>query len=384
MGKRINPNNLRAIYLKEWASYCPNINYSESFGKYIFLTKWCTYFFQYFIKLFYSIKNNQIYLTILVYFPYYHFLKKSNKRFFKRIKRKLKRKLKLKLTYTKKKQLKTNFLYFKHFYKIQEIFYFKRLLNKYKKFLELICFKTLKQRIKIRILNIADLYRNKKAHRKLYSIYLILNIKLISFYRRFNKNYKHIIKLFALSCYLKEPLLIILVIKRLFKTPRRHFLVLRLIKSYIDLIYLFNADIKGVRFQIKGKFNGRLRTRKMVYQRGRIPLQTINVDLKYAGESFTTKVGMFGVRVWYYCGSFTNRDFFRREGLVYKKLKIEEEIKIKENMVIKNFFYTWLNYKVREKRKKQKKIKLVKKKYGVNKRSKNAKIKVKNPFRKGR
>ena len=87
MGKRINPNNLRAIYLKEWSSYCPNNNYNETFGKYLFLNKWCNCFFQYFIKLFYTVKNNQIYLTILVYFPYYHFSKRSYKRFFKRIKK---------------------------------------------------------------------------------------------------------------------------------------------------------------------------------------------------------------------------------------------------------------------------------------------------------
>lgn len=387
MGKRINPTNLRLPYIRQWDNYCPTSNYSEIFGYYIYLQKWCQNLFHYFINLYSQVKNNQIYLTLVVYFPGYYFSKKAAQRFFKRVFRKTRQQAGGRLSYGQKQALERQYSYFQNLYKIQEIFYFRRLFNQYRKYLEQIFTKTLGRKVNVKIINISDLYRNKLKHKKLIAMHTVLTVKLSSFYRRFNRNYKHIVKLFALSSYLHEPVLLVMVIKRLFRVPRRNFLVLRLIKSYLDLIYLFNTDLLGVKFQIKGKFNGSLRTRKMLYQRGQIPLQTINANIKYASDSFTNKVGTFGIRIWYYCGSFdenlllfTNKKGHDKE--IYVKENIDKVQKTRQTMVIKNFFYTWLNYKVREKRQQQKKIVVKKKqKYGSRDRQKITKKQTANKSR---
>ena len=310
-----------------------------------------------------------------MYLPVYYFSKKATQRFFRRIFRKIRKQTKGRVRYKKRKAIEKQFSFLKKLYQIQEVFFFRRLFNQYRKYLEQIFTKTLGRRVNVKLINISDLYRNKRKHRKLVAMHTILLVKLSSFYRRFNRNYKHIIKLFALSSYLQEPLLLVMVIKRLFKMPRRNFLVLRLIKTYLDLIYLFNRDLLGVKFQIKGKFNNSLRTRKMLYQRGQIPLQTINANVRYASESVTNKAGTFGIRVWYYCGSFDEslllyNDRKDQEKEIYVKKNVYLVQKLRQTMVIKNFFYTWLNYKVREKRKQQKKIVIKKKTYGSRERKK--------------
>lgn len=372
MGKRINPHNLRSESLKHWESYCPSYNYSENFGQYIYLYKWCKNFFYYFINLFYTVRHNQIFVTLLIYLPVYNFSKKAGQRFFKRSYKHLKETLNRQLTYTQKQSIQQQFTYYKQLYKVQEVFYFRRLFTQYRKYLEGIFTKTLGRKVNVKIINVADLYRDPVRHKKLYSLYFILVMKLSSYYRRFSRNYKHIVKLLALSSYLYEPRLVILIIKRLFKVPRRHFLTLRFIKTYIDLIYLFNPNIKGVKFQIKGKFGGCLRTRKMIYQRGQIPTQTLNANIQYASDSLTNKAGIFGVRIWYYCGKFSGKDVdfsLKTDSLFEREESWSTLQKKQQNMVIKNFFYTWLNYKVRLKRKKQKKIVLKSKsKYGSNNR----------------
>ena len=64
----------------------------------------------------------------------------------------------------------------------------------------------------------------------------------------------------------------------------------------------------------------------------------------------------------------------KKEVIITKEIYVKKNVylvqKLRQTMVIKNFFYTWLNYKVREKRKQQKKIVIKKKTYGSRERKK--------------
>jgi len=54
----------------------------------------------------------------------------------------------------------------------------------------------------------------------------------------------------------------------------------------------------GIRIQVKGRWEGRDRTRQVVFKDGRIPLPTVEAPLDYSFVSFTNRYGSSSVKVW--------------------------------------------------------------------------------------
>jgi hypothetical protein len=58
------------------------------------------------------------------------------------------------------------------------------------------------------------------------------------------------------------------------------------------------SKIKGLKIQIKGRFKGVPRSKTRLFEKGSIPLQTIDSKINYSLTHITTSYGVFGIKVW--------------------------------------------------------------------------------------
>lgn len=81
---------------------------------------------------------------------------------------------------------------------------------------------------------------------------------------------------------------------------KRHSFFLIFVKRF--LITLISekkfSNISGIKFAIKGRFNGVPRARKRIYEAGNVPIQTINSNIDYHQATSYTPNGTFGIKVW--------------------------------------------------------------------------------------
>lgn len=88
----------------------------------------------------------------------------------------------------------------------------------------------------------------------------------------------------------------------LLENTRKQIFVTKFIQKSLNV--LFNVlppeslAIDGIKILIKGRFNKRRRTKKIVLQEGQISLQTINTPIDYYQTQAITIYGSFGIKVW--------------------------------------------------------------------------------------
>nr|YP_009471783.1 ribosomal protein S3 [Cephalotaxus sinensis]YP_009641713.1 ribosomal protein S3 [Cephalotaxus hainanensis]YP_010138121.1 ribosomal protein S3 [Cephalotaxus griffithii]YP_010138367.1 ribosomal protein S3 [Cephalotaxus harringtonia var. nana]UPV70149.1 ribosomal protein S3 [Cephalotaxus fortunei]UPV71543.1 ribosomal protein S3 [Cephalotaxus fortunei var. alpina]AVI15504.1 ribosomal protein S3 [Cephalotaxus sinensis]AXI98104.1 ribosomal protein S3 [Cephalotaxus sinensis]QBZ37784.1 ribosomal len=58
------------------------------------------------------------------------------------------------------------------------------------------------------------------------------------------------------------------------------------------------ADVKGIKIQIKGRLNGIERARKQSAMQGRVPLQTLRAKIDYCYYAVQTVYGVLGIKIW--------------------------------------------------------------------------------------
>jgi hypothetical protein len=65
-----------------------------------------------------------------------------------------------------------------------------------------------------------------------------------------------------------------------------------------EKVFVNESKVKGLKIQIKGRFNGAPRSKKRVFEKGQIPLQTISSKINYSLTHINTSYGVFSVKVW--------------------------------------------------------------------------------------
>ena len=60
----------------------------------------------------------------------------------------------------------------------------------------------------------------------------------------------------------------------------------------------FKGQVKGLKIQIVGRFRGVPRTTTRIFEKGRIPLQTVSSNISYSLTHVHTSYGVFGIKVW--------------------------------------------------------------------------------------
>lgn len=92
--------------------------------------------------------------------------------------------------------------------------------------------------------------------------------------------------------------LISLLVVRLLKKHKRHWLVIRFLRRVVRFYYAKYKVLSGLKIKVSGKINGRRRKKKRVVLFGSLPLQTFEKDVDYSYRIAVTKFGVFGVKVW--------------------------------------------------------------------------------------
>ena len=116
-----------------------------------------------------------------------------------------------------------------------------------------------------------------------------------------NKFFKETINILIISLLKKNSAqLLAEYIAQQLKFNKRHNFFLIFIKRVLHPLISKKklSNISGIKFTIKGRFNGAPRANKKTYEFGVIPLQTIISNIDYYQATSYTKNGTFGVKVW--------------------------------------------------------------------------------------
>jgi ribosomal protein S3 len=347
MGQKINSNIFRlGIKKTEWKSkYFENTK--EEFSLYTYQSLQIKQFLQKFLtnngSIFHDFKLQYSGNTIYLFFSYYTTFKTiflinkiSTQQKFKLKKYNFYRKLK-----RKKKVKKQQFLIEKQNLKLQKLFFSIR-NNKTKKKIENrsiqkfrdtknIIQKKFKKRIKIlknyknnlkinhfseQLLESLSAYTNRKFNFfvTFQNLNEKLSLKLTSIQTKFlkkeflalrresrNKFFNETVNILVISVIKKNSaqLLAEFIAYQLSINKRHNFFLIFVKRFLITLVAEKNfSNVSGVKFSIKGRFNGTPRARKRIYKSGKIPTQTIDSNINYYQTISYTPNGTFGVKVW--------------------------------------------------------------------------------------
>jgi len=99
------------------------------------------------------------------------------------------------------------------------------------------------------------------------------------------------------NAYLLSQLLVFLL-----ENVRKQMLIAKFFKKSLEVFFhsipLHHFAIDGIKILIKGRFNKRRRTKKVVLQQGQISLQTVKTPIDYFQTQAVTIYGSFGIKVW--------------------------------------------------------------------------------------
>lgn len=129
-----------------------------------------------------------------------------------------------------------------------------------------------------------------------------LKKKLLEFRRESrNKFFVETVNILVISAIRKNSAYLLAeFIAQQLSTIKRHNFFLIFVKRFLNTLIAERSfsNISGIKFTIKGRFNGAPRARKRIYESGNIPIETINSNINYHQATSYTPNGTFGVKVW--------------------------------------------------------------------------------------
>lgn len=125
--------------------------------------------------------------------------------------------------------------------------------------------------------------------------------QIVKFYRKkpFSNKLKKFLGIFNIAIYTQSVLLFNqFLIKDLLKTPK-HLQYLKNVNDILFHIFTKYPNFIGYKIQWKGRLNGRERSKKICYQSGPIPLNTLKYDIKYDCQEIITPSGACSLKTWF-------------------------------------------------------------------------------------
>ena len=125
--------------------------------------------------------------------------------------------------------------------------------------------------------------------------------KIFRFIRKKNKinpENKKIIYIFSYAFYSKNINMISSLIKQILEKKKAHKKFIKNINNILESFFKMFSNFIGYRLQFKGRLNGSKRKKKIVHQKGKIPLNTFKYDIKYAFNEFKTPSGICSIKFW--------------------------------------------------------------------------------------
>ena len=115
---------------------------------------------------------------------------------------------------------------------------------------------------------------------------------------RINKNVKKMIYNFSYAFYTKNINIITFYIKQTLERKKTHKKFITNIDNLLQEFFKIFSNFIGYRLQFKGRLNKSKRKKKMVFQKGKIPLNTLKEDIKYHFNEFKTPSGICSIKLW--------------------------------------------------------------------------------------
>ena len=115
---------------------------------------------------------------------------------------------------------------------------------------------------------------------------------------KINKDVKKMIYNFSYALYTKNINIISYYIKQTLERKKSHKKFIKNINNILQSFFKIFSNFIGYRLQFKGRLNGSKRKKKLVYQKGKIPLNTLKYDIKYHLNEFKTPSGICSIKLW--------------------------------------------------------------------------------------
>nr|YP_010394407.1 ribosomal protein S3 [Phytophthora lateralis]DAZ88415.1 TPA_asm: ribosomal protein S3 [Phytophthora lateralis]DAZ88848.1 TPA_asm: ribosomal protein S3 [Phytophthora lateralis] len=141
---------------------------------------------------------------------------------------------------------------------------------------------------------------------------------------KINKNVKKMIYNFSYAFYTKKINIITFYIKQTLERKKTHKKFINNIDNMLQEFFKMFSNFIGYRLQFKGRLNKSKRKKKMIFQKGKIPLNTLEYDIKYHFNEFKTPSGICSIKLWVF---FNPKKIKLNSKFLKKKIKIKQKIK---------------------------------------------------------
>lgn len=142
----------------------------------------------------------------------------------------------------------------------------------------------------IKTIKIKDLKKLKETIKKI--------LRFVGNNKKINKQTKKMIYNFSYALYTKNINIISFYIKEVLQKKKNHKKYILSINKTLEQFFKIFSNFIGYRLQFKGRLNGSKRKKKINYQKGKIPLNTLKYDIKYHFNEFKTPSGTCSIKLW--------------------------------------------------------------------------------------
>lgn len=118
--------------------------------------------------------------------------------------------------------------------------------------------------------------------------------------KRIYKDTKKMIYNFSYALYTKNIDIITFYIKQILERKKTHKKLIKNINSSLQDFFTLFSNVAGYRLQFKGRLNKSKRKKKMIFQKGKVPLNTLEYDIKYHFNEFKTPSGICSIKLWFF------------------------------------------------------------------------------------
>lgn len=122
--------------------------------------------------------------------------------------------------------------------------------------------------------------------------------RLIKKNNRINHNIRKIIYNFSYAFYTKNINMISEFIQEKLKKKKFHKKEIKIINNILEEFFKIFSNFIGYRLQFKGRLNNSKRKKKLIYQKGKIPLNTLKYNIHYTFNEFRTPSGICSIKFW--------------------------------------------------------------------------------------
>lgn len=125
--------------------------------------------------------------------------------------------------------------------------------------------------------------------------------KIIYFIKKNNfidNNLKKMIYIFGYALYSKNINIILNYIQKKLERKKYHRKIIKQISNILIEFFQIFSNFIGFKLQFKGRLNGKKRKNKIIIQKGKIPLNSLQSDIHYGFNNFKTPSGICSIKLF--------------------------------------------------------------------------------------